>query len=127
MTVRNFLIVLAAMIVFPYEASACEVIEQYSARLGSSDHFNSSGERLTSAAAIIRQDRANYHKFGIRDPEDEDDNYFASKSNRAILENLLANGDSSASAIADIVNSQPLVEVTVCRGYNRDFINVIVR
>lgn len=44
---------------------ARELIESYIALLSDADHFNSSGQRLTSAAAIIRQDRANYHLFGI--------------------------------------------------------------
>ena len=60
-------------------AAACDLKESYLARLGPADHFNSSGERLTSAAAIIRQDRANYHQFGKRDEEDDGDDFFGSK------------------------------------------------
>jgi hypothetical protein len=63
--------------------------ETYYARLSGADHFNSRGQRLKSAAAIIRQDRANYHRFNVRDDEDTGDSYFSSKSNRAALERML--------------------------------------
>ena len=53
--------------------SAEPLLGIYVARLGSNDHFNSSGKRLTSVAAIIRQDRANFHKLGLRDIEDQND------------------------------------------------------
>ena len=36
-------------------------LETYVARLSAADHFNSNGERLTSIAAIIRQDRDTGH------------------------------------------------------------------
>ena len=35
-------------------------VESYTARLSERDHYNSNGQRLLSAAAIIRQDRANF-------------------------------------------------------------------
>jgi hypothetical protein len=38
--------------------------------LSEQDHLNSNEQRLTTAAAIIRQDRANFHRFGLRDPAD---------------------------------------------------------
>lgn len=53
-----------------------EPLDSYTARLSSEDHFNSDGSRLKSAADIIRQDRANYHKFKIRDAEDQGDSFF---------------------------------------------------
>lgn len=67
----------------PTFAEAQQLIGSYVARLSETDHFNSSGQRLTSAAAIIRQDRANFHRFGIKDPEDEGDAFFADEGNRA--------------------------------------------
>ena len=88
-------------------------IETYVARLSAKDHFNSNGQRLTSAAAIIRQDRANFYVYGIRDPEDEADSFFQSKENRALLEALLERGRSSPGAIERVVNGTPLVRVEV--------------
>ncbi len=98
-------------------ARSAELLEIYHARLSSDDHFNSRGQRLTNAAAIIRQDRANYHKFGIRDRGDTGDEYFSSKSNRAILERMLRNGNASRSTLRRIVNGTPMVTVKIYRRY----------
>jgi hypothetical protein len=65
--------------------------------LSDNDYYNSKGERLTSVADILRQDRANYHK-GQGGPRDEDDGgIFATKEGRGkfetyaiVLENLSA-------------------------------------
>ena len=57
----------------PQPGKAQEMVESYVAFLSEADHFNSNGERLRSAAAIIRQDRANFHRFGRRDPDDQDE------------------------------------------------------
>ncbi len=85
-------------------ASAAELIASYNAWLSKADHYNSNGQRLTSAAAIIRQDRANFHKFGIQDAGDESDTYFNNLNNRAILEQMLNDGTSDPSALREIVN-----------------------
>lgn len=108
-------------------AAACNLIESYTARLGAADHFNSNGVRLTSAAAIIRQDRANFYEFGRADPEDESDSYFASKQNRATLERMLRNGQSSRSALAEIVNGTPLIEVRICESNRGEYVNVTIK
>jgi hypothetical protein len=98
-------------------------LETYTARLSEKDHFNSNGERLRTAAGIIRQDRANYHEFRRRDGEDEGDRFFASKANRARLEALLLNGHTTRSANDAIINGTPLVTVEVYE----NFVNVYVR
>jgi hypothetical protein len=69
----------------------------YATFLSDTDRHNSSGERLTLVADILRQDRANYHN-GRGDRKDEDDGgIFATKEGRAkfgdyaiVLENLKA-------------------------------------
>jgi hypothetical protein len=96
------------------------LIESYTARLSERDHFNSSGARLTTAAAIIRQDRANYHLYGIRDPEDRPDDFFQTKESRANLEHLLENGRTTPEVERAIVDGTPLIRVDI---YER-FINV---
>ncbi len=88
-------------------------IESYTARLSSKDHFNSNGERLTSVAAIIRQDRANYYVYGSHDAEDEADSFFSSKENRARLEALLNRGRITAAAENAILNDSPLIHVEI--------------
>ena len=102
-----------------------QLLETYQARLSDRDHFNSSGQRLTSAAAIIRQDRANFHRFGIRDPDDEDDSYFSDTRNRELLEQLLSRGQIDPATASVVVNDLPLVRVEVYKGGVGDF--VIVR
>jgi hypothetical protein len=88
-------------------------VETYTARLSARDHYNSNGVRLRSAAAIIRQDRANFYVYGLRDSEDEPDPYFSSKNNRARLEELLENGRTTPDAIDRIANGTPLIRVDI--------------
>jgi hypothetical protein len=78
--IRNvaFVIMLAAVSLAATPSRAQQLIESYTAFLSEADHFNSNGQRLTSAAAIIRQDRANYYRFDRGDPEDESDRFFRS-------------------------------------------------
>jgi len=108
-------------------ANAAELVDQYVALLSERDHFNSKGKRLTSAAAIIRQDRANYHKFGVRDRGDSGDSFFADAENRALLEEMLERGTSTKSAINSVVNGTPVILVQIYRSDSgRPFINVSV-
>ena len=88
----------------PTLAQAQQLIGSYVALLSEADHFNSSGQRLSSAAAIIRQDRANFHRFGIKDPQDEGDAFFADEGNRAALEQMLERGRAEPGVIARIVS-----------------------
>ena len=107
-------------------ASAQQLKESYRAQLSERDHFNSNGERLRSAAAIIRQDRANFHRFGIRDPADQSDEFFTDVNNRAELEALVERGASEPHAINRIVNGTPMVRVDIFSGPRGPFVNVTV-
>ena len=106
--------------------SAQELRESYKALLSERDHFNSEGQRLTSAAAIIRQDRANVHRFGVKDAEDQDDIFFADINNRAALEGLIERGTSDPAAIRRVVNGTVLVRVDIYQGSRDPFVNVTV-
>ena len=108
---------LAAMLVLTGSAAAQQLLESYQARLGVDDHYNSNGARLTDPAAIIRQDRANFHEFGIRDPEDEGDRFFAVKANRARLEAMLRAGRMDRFTRNAIRRGTPLVLVEVYRNF----------
>jgi hypothetical protein len=108
----------------PTSSQAQQLIGSYVALLSEADHFNSNGQRLTSAAAIIRQDRANYHRYGIRDPEDENDTFFADESNRAALERMLEHGRADPGVIARIVNGTVLIRVDIYRDASGPFIRV---
>jgi hypothetical protein len=108
----------------PIVAQAQQLIGSYVALLSEADHFNSNGQRLTSAAAIIRQDRANFHRFGIKDPQDEDDAFFADEANRAALEQMLERGRADLGVISRIVNSTVLIRVDIYRDASGLFIRV---
>ena len=93
--------------------SADSVICSYTARLSARDHKASDGYALRDVAAIIRQDRANFHKFRIRDEEDEADSFFSSVKNRESLEVMLRRRKLSAGVAAAVINGNPLVHVEV--------------
>jgi hypothetical protein len=119
------LVIAVCATIFEAPASqAQQLLDSYQAFLSERDHFNSSGLRLTTAAAIIRQDRANYHRFGLRDQSDEGDNFFANADNRAALERLLERGRAEPGVIASIVNGTPLVRVEVWQGSVGPFVVV---
>jgi len=61
-------------------------IDHYYAVLSSADHRNSSGKALKSAASILRQDRANVHRFKKRDKRDDKDELYADGKRRVSLE-----------------------------------------
>lgn len=89
------------------------LLESYSAFLGPADHFNSRGARLTEPWQVIRQDRANFHRFGVRDPGDQGDAYFASAGNRARMERMILNGYIEGNAGWRIVNENVWIRVDV--------------
>jgi hypothetical protein len=110
----------------PLPSQAQQLVESYQAYLSQQDHFNSNGQRLTSAAAIIRQDRANFHRYGIRDPGDEDDNFFGDMGNRNALESMLERGRSTSGVISQIVYGTPLIRVEVWRGPYGPYVTVTI-
>lgn len=104
---------------------AQQLLESYVAFLSVDDHYNSRGARLTAPWQVIRQDRANFHRFGIRDAGDEWDSFFSSQQNRAIAERMLRNGYIEPGFASYIVNNEALVRVEIFgRGNRGDFIRV---
>jgi hypothetical protein len=69
-----------------------ELIGGYVAYIGDDDLYNSNGARLTEPWQILRQDRANFHRFGIRQRGDENDPFFSDANNRAAMEQMVRNG-----------------------------------
>ncbi len=94
-----------------------DYIATYYAKLASVDHYNSRGDRLHSVAAIIRQDRFNYHIRGIRQPQDTWDPIFFNKENRASLESMIRNGYISRSARNAILYGRPTIRVDIYDDY----------
>ena len=107
-------------------AKADELIESYGAYIGQDDLYNSSNERLTQPWQVIRQDRANVHRFGVRQPGDDVDGFFASARNRDLAERMIRNGRVEGSAARKLLNGDVRVYVEIWRGAGGDYINISV-
>ncbi|WP_224546954.1 hypothetical protein [Mesorhizobium sp. CA16] len=95
-------------------ARADDMLGSYTARISDRDHRASDGYPLGSAAQMVRQDRANWHKFHRRDSDDQGDVWFRSDGSRADLQRMLERGGAmSSSTRRAIVNGEPLIEVDV--------------
>ena len=107
-------------------AKADRLVEQYSAYIGEEDLYNSSGARLTQPWQVIRQDRANYHRYGISQPGDEDDSFFSSAKNRERAERMIEYGMIETRAARALVRGDVIVNVQIMRGPDGDYLNVTV-
>lgn len=107
-------------------ARADELRESYNAYIGQDDLYNSSNERLTQPWQVIRQDRANVHRFGVRQPGDDVDGFFASARNRDLAERMIRNGRVEGSAARKLLNGDVRVYVEIWRGAGGDYINISV-
>ena len=107
-------------------ARADDLIASYSAYIGQDDLYNSNGARLTEPWQVIRQDRANVHKFGIRQPGDESDGFFGSVRNRELAETMIRRGAISADAADLLLNGDVRITVEVWRGAGGDYLNINV-
>lgn len=94
-------------------ARADEIVGSYAAFIGEDDLYNSSGVRLTEPWQVLRQDRANYWKFGIRQPGDEADPFFSSVENRAAMEQMVMDGRIDPRAARMILQGGATVYVTI--------------
>lgn len=64
---------------------AQELLGGYFAMLDYQDMRNSKGVVLGDFCAVVQQDRANWHKFGIRQQYDEGDPWFTSLQRRQVI------------------------------------------
>jgi len=87
-----FFALIGALAVSAAPAPAQELIGSYTAYIGVQDLYNSKGARLTQPWQVLRQDRANYHRFGIAQSGDEWDPFFGNIDNRAAMERMIMNG-----------------------------------
>ena len=101
----SWLLMACALVLSPTLSNAQEVVEQYTATIAPQDRVNSSGAALDDIAAILAQDRANFHRFGIRHGGDESDPYFANKQLRAGISELYRRGPGAQQYIVDAVLS----------------------
>ena len=107
-------------------AHADELLESYSAYIGQDDLYNSNNERLTQPWQVIRQDRANVHRFGVRQPGDDVDSFFASARNRELAERMISNGAIEGSAARALLAGDVRIHVEIWRGGNGDYLNISV-
>lgn len=73
-------------------SSTSSLVGSYDAYIARDDLYNSAGMRLTDSAAILRQERANFHRFGVQQPGDTTDPFFGGADNRATMERMVAGG-----------------------------------
>ncbi len=108
------LLIVVLVVLVPMAAHAQgRVLADYTARLSAQDHVNSRGDRLNTVGAILRQDRANYHRFDQPDAEDEGDDLFHDQHERGRFERLLSRGIIRPDTRRAIINGTPLVRVIV--------------
>jgi hypothetical protein len=108
------------------QAMAEELVDEYNAYIGRDDLYNSNGERLREPWQIVRQDRANYYKFGIRQRGDEPDSFFSSVKNRAKAERMLRTGTITHEARRLLLQGDCAVNVKVYRDRNGDYLEITV-
>lgn len=77
----------------PKPAHADDQVTAFYIELGREDFFNSRGTALRDVAAVIRQDRANFHRFGIRHPGDQSDRFFGNVGFRQAIPSLVNAGN----------------------------------
>lgn len=102
----------AAMPALPAAAQR-GVLDEYCTTISENDKLASDGFALTDAGSIIRQDRANYHKFGFRDAGDQGDRTFRSTGARAKIPAMLERGDSERATLRQIVRGTPHICVEI--------------
>lgn len=81
--------------------------------IGPEDLVNSNGDALTAPWQVIRQDRANYHRFGIRHAGDQSDPLFHDPENRALMEQYVQQGRISPQAARDIMRGGATIVVHI--------------
>lgn len=73
-------------------AVAQEQIGAFTAFIGKSDMTNDKGATLSEPWMVLRQDRANFHRFGVSQPGDQWDPFFGSSQSRKSIQSLIARG-----------------------------------
>ena len=90
-----------------------EVLSSYSTMLGRNDRISSDNKELKDVPAIIRQDRANFHRFNKRDDDDLQDLLFDSVDERLEIRRMLEAGAVQKDLSDIILKSDVKVEVKV--------------
>ncbi|MGJ8571040.1 MAG: hypothetical protein ACSHXI_10125 [Hoeflea sp.] len=104
-----------------------ELIAEYVAYIGEDDLYNSSGARLEQPWQVLRQDRANFHRFGISQDEDQWDPLFDKADNRAAMEAMVRGGYIDPAAARILLDGDASVHVRIFGREGRaDYVEVDV-
>nr|WP_323781860.1 hypothetical protein [Amylibacter sp.] len=102
----------------PLQAQEWNELAYYLAYIGPEDMRSSRGAPVTTLGGVLQQDRANFHRFGLRHAQDESDPVFADRGLRARIPDMVNAGGNNRGSLSRMARSgQPfLVNVFVC-GY----------
>lgn len=124
---RLRVVLAAAVVAMAGPVAAQDLIGSYVAYIGTDDLYNSKGARLSQPWQVLRQDRANYHKFGISQTGDEWDPFFGDINNRAAMEQMIMRGAIDPAARANLMRGGATVFVRIYGyGDRGEFVDVTV-
>jgi hypothetical protein len=109
---KRLALTLALCLIAPL-AQAQSAMASYTAYIGNQDLYNSNGLRLSEPWQVLRQDRANYHRFNVRQAGDDWDPLFSNANNRALLEQAIQNSYISPEFRSMIMSGGATVHVDV--------------
>ena len=100
-----------------------EYVDSYQATFSRNDFFSSSGKKLSGAASIIQQDRANYYKYHRRDESDtaSQSRFFQNAKNRAKISAMVKFGVIKNSDIDDDFDYGTVVKITIMKSNNGQY------
>ncbi|CDZ55274.1 hypothetical protein [Neorhizobium galegae] len=119
-------VILAVTMFGAQAARADQLIEEYSAFIGEDDLYNSNNVRLQEPWQIVRQDRANFHRFGVSQRGDQSDSFFDDAGNRELVERMISRGTIDRAARNAVVRGNVMINVQIFRGPRGDYVNVLV-
>lgn len=90
-------------------------IDSYCAQISDNDKYASDGYPLSDAGSILRQDRANWHRFGTPDADDYGDNTFDTTAARERIPAMFDNGNIEPGLARKIVRGYPYICVDIYR------------
>ena len=100
-------LITASLMLLTTPVFAEDVIAEYLTWLDVKDTVNSKGVKLASFGAVLAQDRANYHRFGIRQDLDMSDPVFSDREMRARLPHWYKAGEPvEAYILQDVMNGR---------------------
>jgi hypothetical protein len=123
---RILYLVLFALLATAPAATAQQLLGGYYAVLGPQDHYNSRGTRLTDIGAILQQDRANFHRFGIPDAADQGDGFFWDAAQRAQIPSIWRRGDGFNYIIQSAAPNFPVPIYVQIYGYGNQISFIVV-